>query len=132
MSTETEIRKALASGPTSGVWKCDQYGKVKVGRFTLCDPTSADLLGLMESVERAKTNANYIAACSPANIAELLAELDAAKLDAERYRLACLCSDNAETLYVAVINNQGDQVAINTEFDAFERKAKADAKDKRP
>jgi hypothetical protein len=56
--------------------------------------------------------------CVLAVIGPIVAELEAARLDAERYRIACKFSDNAETLYAAVINNEGDQTEINEEFDA--------------
>lgn len=99
MSIE-RIREALAAGPTPGPWSvetvptsCGVYHKVGPfpGRRPGYPPRHACLYADYPiqgnpADDELKANAAFIAACNPAAIRELLAEMDALKADAERYR----------------------------------------------
>ena len=95
MSKHTEaIRDALAAGPTPGPWY------LRTNRHPTTDGRAWGWLdtqppgggqyappGLQITWERgskSEANADYIAACNPAAITALLADLDAARADAER------------------------------------------------
>lgn len=80
MNAETEIREALAAGPTPGPWFAPYGGGLEGPN----DSTVAqgdyehDVFFPLEATRQ------YVATCNPTNIAELLKELDArqAKIDA--------------------------------------------------
>ena len=74
------LRAALKAGPTPGPWS--PWGKANPSQVISAPETFvAQTVGGHDEV-----NAAYIAACSPEVIARLLAELDAARADAERWR----------------------------------------------
>ena len=92
---EKEIREALAAGPTPGEWfavndgtRGEPFMNVKAERISGRGPThEVAICATGDSPQSMETaNARYIAACHPAAIRELLAERDALKADAERYR----------------------------------------------
>ena len=83
---ETAIRAALAAGPTPGPWRQIRDEVWKSNRRICPRVTAGESLPLGKDIERGKANASLIAACNPANMAELLAELD--RLRAERKPLA--------------------------------------------
>lgn len=89
MDARLKIEAALAAGPINGPWKCDNYGTVKVGRFSITSPSSGGSFSMNEAMNKAKANAAFIAACNPANIRELLATHTAeiAAREAEMARL---------------------------------------------
>lgn len=89
------IRDALAAGPTPGEWfsvndgtRGEPFMNVKAERISGRGPThEVAICATGDSPQSMETaNARYIAACHPAAIRELLAERDAFKADAERYR----------------------------------------------
>lgn len=101
---EKAIRAALDAGPTPGPWSvetvptscgvCHKVGPFP-GKRPDDPPRHACLYADYPSAgnpadDELMANANFIAACHPEAIRELLAERDALKADAERYRfLSC-------------------------------------------
>jgi hypothetical protein len=123
MSTK-ELRR-LAEAATPGPWHTPGMGEIH--RPNHDSIAQICFNGGDEDDDSCGTEADgtFIAAANPAAIIELLDELDAAnaeiaalKQDAARYQLACSLDDNAELLYIAVINHSPDINAISAEFDA--------------
>ena len=94
MSDYTALRAALAAGPTSGPWvACGPSFGDPLPRWLDCVVQPDDEDGGI-TIARAddgfagcgSADMAYIAAADPATIAALLAELDDARRDAERYR----------------------------------------------
>lgn len=87
MNDFKELREALDAGPTDGPWKADQWTSDEGGCYGWSFSAGGYLLPLsdMETDNPAECDANarYIAAANPATIRSLLAELDAARRDAE-------------------------------------------------
>lgn len=91
-AAETAIRAALAAGPTPGPW----HGvAAKLGDdFGILDPHQQNVLAEVFSdirhdgecaIREAAANAKLIAACNPAALAELLAELDGERNRSQMY-----------------------------------------------
>ena len=80
MSKHTEaIREALAAGPTPGPWV--SFYKFKYSEWHVGVPLAGQTMKLALfpdgcPTERPGADAEYIAACNPANVAALLAERD--------------------------------------------------------
>jgi len=90
---EKEIREALAAGPTPGEWfavndgtRGEPFMNVKAERISGRGPThEVAICATGDSPQSMETaNARYIAACHPAAIRELLAEIERLRADAER------------------------------------------------
>lgn len=88
-----QVREALAAGPTPGPWSIidDHRGdtwvtcedRINEGFVEICMVER----GFDEPFESEQiTNANFIAACSPANIAAILAHIEAQAAENERLR----------------------------------------------
>jgi hypothetical protein len=89
------IREALAAGPTPGPWTvmpayAGEQCVARINAWESVPPNGVELAH--ETIDAA-----FIAACHPAAIRELLAELDAREADAERYRwIAGHCRSTSE------------------------------------
>ena len=94
MSDCQELREVLAAGPTKGPWQATD-NNWEISSIDASDTTVArcEIYGgvdedTQEQYERIKCiDARYIAAANPQTIAALLADLDAARVDAARYQL---------------------------------------------
>lgn len=90
MTDFKELREALDAGPTDGPWKADQWTSGEGGCYGWSFSAGGYRLPLSDmetdNPYECDANAAYIAAANPATIRSLLAELDAARRDAERYR----------------------------------------------
>lgn len=82
-----EIRAALAAGPTPGEWACyDDSNDGKTSRIEIV-AIGKTVARIYRSVpEQDLPNARLIAACSPANIAAILAHVDAQEAEIKRLR----------------------------------------------
>jgi len=86
------LKAAIDAGPTPGEWvpgDDDEYVDPQgVSDIAICSVMCMDLGGDKTYFRGPVTNANrrYIAAANPARIARLIAALEAARVDAERYR----------------------------------------------
>lgn len=82
------VREALSAGPTPGPWCIHP----ETDGTEICAVDLVPGLPIRQVIAHPKHGANWIAnarliaACSPANVRELLAAHDALKADAERYR----------------------------------------------
>jgi len=81
------VREALAAGPTPGEWACyDDSNDGKTSRIEIV-AIGKTVARIYRSVpEQDLPNARLIAACSPANIAAILAHVDAQAAEIERLR----------------------------------------------
>lgn len=88
MSIE-RIREALAAGPTPGEWSCyDDSNDGKTSRIEIV-AIGKTVARIYRSVpEQDLPNARLIAACSPANIAAILAHVEAQAAEIKRLRAA--------------------------------------------
>lgn len=87
MTDFKELREALEAGPTDGPWTHAWGGGHVLIFQSGGGPTFASVpFDGMRDAEHAGANASYIAAANPAAIRSLLAELDEARRDAERWR----------------------------------------------
>ena len=80
-----QVREALAAGPTPGEWSCyDDSNDGKTSRIEIV-AIGKTVARIYRSVpEQDLPNARLIAACSPANIAAILAHVEAQKAEIER------------------------------------------------
>jgi len=83
MSDYRELRDALAAA-TPGPW---HTGGTLYWGSDVRGPTNQSVACCMGIAEQAQRNTAYIAAANPQTIAALLADLDAARVDAARYQL---------------------------------------------
>jgi len=94
--SEKAIRAALAAGPTPGPWKL--HAKYLANVVDVNDRTC--VVCCLDFPE-AESDARFIAACNPTAITELLARLEAAEVDAARYRwLRNECGDAEIGVYI--------------------------------
>jgi len=82
-----QVREALAAGPTPGEWACyDDSNDGKTSRIEIV-AIGKTVARIYRSVpEQDLPNARLIAACSPANIAAILAHVEAQAAEIERLR----------------------------------------------
>lgn len=88
-----QVREALAAGPTPGEWVCyDDSSDGKANRIEIV-AIGKTVARIYRSVqEQDLPNARLIAACSPANMAAILAHVEAQEAENERLRkLLCKC-----------------------------------------
>ena len=80
-----QVREALAAGPTPGAWACyDDSNDGKTSRIEIV-AIGKTVARIYRSVqEQDLPNARLIAACSPANIAAILAHVEAQAAEIER------------------------------------------------
>lgn len=111
MTTHKAIREALGAGPTEGVWVHNKQGYPKSdvrhieGRNIANTWETASKQAKTPEAYKARTdqdrrNAAFIAACNPAAIRALLADLDA-KTEALKSVQAAIYMDDAGQLYLA-------------------------------
>lgn len=82
-----QVREAMAAGPTPGEWACyDDSNDGKTSRIEIV-AIGKTVARIYRSVqEQDLPNARLIAACSPANVAAILAHVEAQEAEIERLR----------------------------------------------
>lgn len=84
---EKRIREALEAGPTEGPFQVVSGGTYCWDIKTTDSYDVATTHGYVRNQVDSLPTAEFIAACSPSAIRALLADLDAVRADAQRYRL---------------------------------------------
>ena len=131
MSAETEIRAALAAGPTPGPWNIGPIfdNDYQPERIINALDNSAVVAVTLDFGKNNPTfrdaNALLIAAFNPANITALLAEMDALRIDAERCKTLFDVAMNTLSQIASTPRNKGarknaraTELFIQTQSDA--------------